>query len=178
MQKRRNIVLTGFMGTGKTSVGKILAKKLGFKFVDVDDIIEKKEGMKISDIFKKFGENRFREIEAEMIKLIAKKRGQVISTGGGAVLRDENMDALKSTGVVFCLTASEDTIFERVKNSKNRPLLQFEDLKGKIRELLRKRMDKYMNAHFLINTEGLTPEEVAEKIIEEYERFVYGKNKS
>lgn len=177
MQKRLNIVLTGFMGTGKTSVGKILAEKLGFTFVDVDKVIEKTAGMKISDIFSRFGESRFRDIETEVIKLITKKTGQVIATGGGAVLRDENMNALKSTGIVFCLMASEDTIFERVKNSKERPLLQVNDLKERIRELLGKRMDKYRNAHFLINTEGLSPQEVAEKIIKEYERFVYGKGK-
>lgn len=178
MQKKLNIVLTGFMGTGKTSVGKILAEKLGFTFVDVDEMIEKTTGMKISDIFSKFGEPRFRDIETEVIKLITKKTGQVIATGGGAPLREENMDALKSTGVVFCLTASEDTIFERVKNSTERPLLQGNNLKNRIRELLMKRMDKYRNAHFLINTEGLTPREVAEKIIKEYERFVYGKSES
>lgn len=178
MQKGVNIVLTGFMGTGKTSVGKILAEKMGFTFVDVDDVIEKTAGMKISDIFSKYGESHFREIETEVIKLITKKTGQVIATGGGAPLREENMSALKSTGVVFCLMASEDTIFERVKNSEERPLLQVNNLKERIKELLMKRMEKYRNAHFLINTEGLTPYEVAEKIIKEYERFVYGKGKS
>lgn len=171
----KNIVLIGFMGTGKSSVGKVLAEKLGVKFVDVDEVIEKTTGMKISEIFSKFGESRFRDIETEIIKLITKKKGQVIATGGGVVLRDENMKQLKESGVIFCLKASENVIFERVKGTQNRPLLQVENPKQTIRELLQKRMPLYEKANFCINTEGLTPEEVADKIIEEYKRLNNGK---
>lgn len=171
----KNIVLIGFMGTGKTSVGKVIAKKLGFKFVDVDEVIERTTGMEISEIFSKFGEPRFRDIETEMIKLITQKTGQVIATGGGVVLKDENMERLKENGVIFCLQAPENVIFERVKHTKNRPLLQVENPEEKIKELLQKRMPLYKKADFCIGTEGLTPEEVAEKIIKEYERLGNGK---
>lgn len=171
----KNIVLIGFMGTGKTSVGKVIAKKLGFEFVDVDEVIEKTTGMEISEIFSKFGESRFRDIEEEMIKLITQKRRQVIATGGGVVLRDENMKRLKKDGLIFCLRASENVIFERLKQTTNRPLLQVENPEERIRELLQKRMFLYEKADFCIDTEGLTPEEVAEKIIKEYERLSNGK---
>ena len=176
MEKKKNIVLIGFMGTGKTTVGKILAKKLGMNFVDVDELIEKTAGLKISAVFARFGEAYFRDIETEIIKSITKDSSQVIATGGGAVLRDENLNALKSNGVVFCLTASEELIFDRIKDNNERPLLQVENPKEKIRELLAKRMPRYMMADFIINTDGLTQEEVSEKIIKEYERIVNGKN--
>jgi shikimate kinase len=176
MEKKKNIVLIGFMGTGKTTVGKILAKKLGMNFVDVDELIEKTTGLKISAVFARFGEAYFRDIETEIIKSITKDSSQVIATGGGAVLRDENLNALKSNGVVFCLTASEELIFDRIKDNNERPLLQVENPKEKIKELLAKRMPRYMMADFIINTDGLTQEEVSEKIIKEYERIVDGKN--
>lgn len=171
----KNIVLIGFMGAGKTSVGKVIAKKLGFEFVDVDEVIEKATGMEISEIFSKFGESRFRDIEEEMIKLITQKKRQVIATGGGVVLRDKNMKRLKKGGVIFCLKASENVIFERLKQTTNRPLLQVENPEERIKELLQKRMPLYEKADFIIDTEGLTPEEVAEKIIKEYERLSNGK---
>lgn len=171
----KNIVLIGFMGAGKTSVGKVIAKKLGFEFVDVDEVIEKATGMEISEIFSKFGESRFRDIEEEMIKLITQKKRQVIATGGGVVLRDKNMKRLKKDGVIFCLKASENVIFERLKQTTNRPLLQVENPEERIKELLQKRMPLYEKADFIIDTEGLTPEEVAEKIIKEYERLSNGK---
>jgi len=171
----KNIVLIGFMGTGKSSVGKILANKLGLKFVDVDQVIEKTTGMKISEIFAKFGESHFRDIETEVIKLITQNNGQVISTGGGVILREENFKKLKDKGVIVWLKASENAIFERVKNCKDRPLLQVENPKQKIKELLTKRIPFYEKADFYINTEELTPEEVAEKIIEEYKRLKNGK---
>lgn len=176
MEDKKNIVLTGFMGTGKTTVGKIIAKKLGFSFVDVDELIEKTTGLKISEIFERFGEPRFRDIETEIIKSTSKNYAQVIATGGGAVLRDENLKALKSKGVIFCLTASEDVIFERVKNNNERPLLKTENPKERIKELLAQRMPRYMMADFIIDTDGLTHEEVAEKIIKEYKRLQNGKN--
>lgn len=176
MGKSKNIILTGFMGTGKTSVGKIVASKLAFKFVDMDELIEKTTGMKISEIFEKFGEPRFRDLESEIVKLLTKKRGQVISTGGGVVLREENIFNFKKSGVIFCLKASEKTIFERLRNCKNRPLLQVENLKERITELLKQRTPFYEKADLMIDTEGLTPQEVADKIIREYKRLYDGKN--
>lgn len=175
MEKRPNIVITGFMGTGKSTVGKIVSKKLKMKFKDIDELIEKATAMKISEIFKKFGEQRFRDMETEMVKLVTKKDAQVISTGGGAILREENFHRLKENGVVFCLTASEKTIFERLKNNKERPLLQVENPQEKIKELMEQRTPFYEKADFIIHTDSLSVEEVADKIIKEYERIVNGK---
>lgn len=171
----KNIVLIGFMGTGKTSVGKVLAKKLGREFVDVDEVIEKTTGMKISEIFSRFGERVFRDIETEVIKLITKKNGQVIATGGGVVLRDENMNRLRENGIIFCLKAKENVIFERVKHCTDRPLLQVQNPEERISQLLKERMPLYDKADFSVDTSGLTPEEVADRIIEEYKRLNNGK---
>lgn len=176
MERDKNIVLIGFMGTGKTTVGKIVAQKIGFDFIDVDETIERLTGMKISDIFSKFGEARFRDIETEIIKLITKKTGQVIATGGGAVLRDENIQALKKNGIIFCLEASEEVIFERVKESTDRPLLKVEKPLERIRELLCQRKSRYGLSDFVINTDRLTINEVAEKIVREFARLKNGQN--
>ncbi len=164
------------MGSGKTTVGKAVAKKLGMSFVDLDDVIEQAVGMKISEIFKNFGEERFRDIETEVVKIVSKKKGIVIATGGGVVLRQENIENLKKAGIIFWLTASEETIYERVKSCKDRPLLQVENPKERIKQLMQKRKPLYEKADVIINTEGLIPEKVAEKIISEYERLIDGKD--
>ncbi|MEN2994504.1 MAG: shikimate kinase [Thermodesulfovibrio sp.] len=176
MQKRPNIVLIGFMGTGKSTVGKIISKKLNFTYTDIDELIEKTMGMKISEIFEKFGEERFRDIETEMVKIVTKKHNQVISTGGGVVLREENILNLKNSGLLFCLKANAEKIFERIKNCKNRPLLMVENPKDKIKELMDKRKPLYEKADFIIDTDDLSAEEVAEKIIKYYESIVNAKD--
>lgn len=176
MKKKPNIIITGFMGTGKTTVGKIISNKLNFIFLDIDELIEKTTGMKISEIFKKFGENRFRDIETEMVKIVIKKRGQVISTGGGVVLREENLHNLKKSGIIFCLTASPNTIFERTKGCKDRPLLQVDNPQDKIKKLMNERRPFYEKAGIIINTDGLTASEVADRMIKEYERLTNGKD--
>ncbi|MCG2813749.1 MAG: shikimate kinase [Thermodesulfovibrionales bacterium] len=162
----KNIVLTGFMGTGKSEVSQELSKVLGWKAIDVDTEIEKSQRMKITGIFKQFGEPRFRDIEAEMIKKLSKNKNVIISTGGGAVLRQENMDALRENGVIICLTATPETIFKRTSNNDDRPLLQVEDPLKKIRELLKFRMPYYAKADIMIDTENKTPLEIAEEIIQ------------
>lgn len=176
MSGQKNIVLIGFMGSGKSLVGKIVAKRLNLKFLDIDSIIEKTTGMKISEIFARFGEKRFRDLESEVVKLLSSKEGAVISTGGGVVVRQKNMETLKKTGIIFWLKASEETIYERVKDCKDRPLLQVENPLQRIRELLKKRTPLYERADFTIDTDGVSPEEVAEKIINQYERVKGGKN--
>lgn len=178
MCRRLNVVLTGFMGTGKTTVGKIISEKLNLIFLDIDELIEKTTGMKISEIFKKFGENRFRDIEAEMVKIVTKKRGRVISTGGGVVLREENLNNLRKSGIVFCLTASPKTIFERTRGCEDRPLLQGDNTLDKIKKLMNERRPFYEKAGIIINTDGLTAYEVADIIIKEYERLTNGKDQS
>ncbi|MDO8746888.1 MAG: shikimate kinase [Thermodesulfovibrionales bacterium] len=162
----KNIVLTGFMGTGKSEVSKELAKVLGWKAIDVDTEIEKSQNMKITGIFKQFGEQGFRDIETELIKKLSKNKNVIISTGGGAVLRQENMDALRENGVVICLTATPETILKRISNNNDRPLLQVKNPLNKIKELLEFRMPYYEKADIMIDTENKTPLEIAEKIIE------------
>ncbi len=167
----KNIVLAGFMGTGKTEVGRVLAQRLGYVLVDVDDEIEKEQKMKISDIFGRSGEPAFRDIESAMIKKLAQLGKAVISTGGGAVLRQENIDSLRSKGVLVCLTASAETIFDRTKRSNDRPLLKVDDPLGKIKELLALRRPCYQKADIAIETEDKTPVEVAEEIIEKVRSY-------
>ncbi len=105
----KNIILTGFMGVGKTSVGTRLAKDLGYTFVDTDTLIEADQHMTITELFAKFGEPYFREIEARIIQEVMQGESQVVSTGGGAVIRDMNRDAFKKAGLVVCLTARPDS---------------------------------------------------------------------
>ena len=162
----KNIVLTGFMGTGKTSVARELSSMLGMKVVDMDTEIEKEQGMTINDIFARFGEGRFRDIETGMAKKVSRLNGAVISTGGGVVLRKENIEYLRDGGVVVCLMASPEVIYERTKHSDERPLLKVEDPLEKIRELLEYRLPFYRNADIVVDTDGKTPREVAEEIVE------------
>ncbi len=152
------------MGTGKTAVGKELSRLLNMRLVDVDSEIEESTKMKITDIFENFGEPYFRDIETGMIRKLANSRNTVISTGGGAVLREENMEALGTTGIVFCLYADPETIVARTSGSNDRPLLAVEDPLAKIKELLKARMPFYEKAGIMIDTNGKTPLEVAEEI--------------
>jgi len=154
------------MGTGKTEVGRELAHLKGLKLIDVDTEIEHSEEMTINDIFKRFGEERFREIETKMIDKLAREENVIISTGGGAVLRQQNLDALKKTGIVICLTASPETILMRTSATDERPLLQVENPLAKINELLQFRKPFYDRADFMINTEGKTPLQIAQEITE------------
>ncbi|HTZ18996.1 MAG TPA: shikimate kinase [Dissulfurispiraceae bacterium] len=165
MKTRQNIVLTGFMGTGKTEVGRIIARKLGFALVDVDEEIEKEQKMKIAEIFRRYGEPAFRDMESAVIGRLSERERSVIATGGGAVLRQENMDKLRENGIIFCLKASAGLIYERTKGSTDRPLLRVEDPLAKISELLAARQAFYDKADRVIDTEGKSPVQVAEEII-------------
>jgi shikimate kinase len=162
----KNIILTGFMGTGKTEVGKELSRLLNMKLIDVDTEIEKSKNMTINEIFKQFGESRFREIETEMIRKLSEDKNCIISTGGGAVLKQENMDALRENGIVINLMATPETILKRTSNSDDRPLLQVENPLDRIKELLNFRRPFYKKADLMIDTEGKTPLQIAEEIIE------------
>jgi shikimate kinase len=162
----KNIILTGFMGVGKTSVGTQLSKDLGFTFVDVDKLIEADQNLSITSIFSKFGEPYFREVEARIIGQVMMGEGQVVSTGGGAVIQDRNRRALKKGGFVVCLTASPDVIYERVKRETHRPLLQTADPKAKIKELLDGRAQFYAQADVCIDTSDKSVDDVIRAIKE------------
>ena len=154
------------MGSGKTAVGKELSRILDMKLIDVDTEIEKSEKITINEIFKQFGEPRFREIETDMIRKLSESKNTIISTGGGAVLKQENMDILRKNGVIVCLTASPETIFKRTSTNNDRPLLQVENPLERINELLNFRKPFYQKADVIIDTEGKTPLQIAEEIIE------------
>lgn len=161
----KNIILTGFMGTGKTTVGRILEKKLNMKFVDTDVVIERSAGIKIAEIFENMGETHFRKLESDAIEMITMNDNQIIATGGGAVINDYNLRLLKESGRVICLKADTDTIINRVCNDSSRPLLKGGDLKLTIENLMQRRMKHYNKADFIVDTDGKSPEDVANNII-------------
>jgi shikimate kinase len=151
-----NIILVGFMGTGKSVVGKKLAAKLNRDFVELDDIIETREKMPIKDIFEKKGEPYFRLVEKEVVKEASQRKNIVISAGGGAIIDEENFKNLKNSGTIICLKASPETILKRTIDLKTRPLLNVPDPKKKIEELLKKREPYYNKADFNIDTDSLS----------------------
>lgn len=161
----KNIILTGFMGTGKSSVGRHLAEGLGLGFVDTDDLIEGRAGLTVSEIFERFGEGRFRALEKEVIQGISTQCGLVIATGGGAILDGENLSNLKRCGVVICLTASPDTILSRIGEGDERPLLVGGDIRERISGLLKLREPFYMKADFTVDTTAKGVREVVEEIL-------------
>jgi shikimate kinase len=162
----KNIVLTGFMGAGKTAVGKELARLLDMRLIDLDSEIEKAEQTTIKAIFRQSGEKKFREIETEMIKKVANNEHIIISTGGGAIMKQENIDLLKKTGTIICLMATPETILQRTRNNSDRPLLQVADPLARINELLNLRKPFYEKADIIINTEDKTPIRIAKEIVE------------
>lgn len=160
----KNIVLTGFMGTGKTAVGRCLADKMSMRYASVDEAVESQEKTAISEIFRLKGERYFREKERGVIKEFCSGRGRVIDCGGGAIVDERNLKDLKASGHVFCLWAEPDVILKRVRACSSRPLLNVEDPMKAIKELLEKRKNSYMKAEFHIDTTNMRPEEVAEEI--------------
>ena len=162
---RKNIVITGFMGTGKSAAAKELARKLGMKFIDMDQIIEERQGTSISDIFDRYGENYFREQENELAKELSQKENMVIATGGGTLLSSDNARRLGQAGEIVCLYADSQTIYNRVKRKNDRPLLKGENVLGEIDHLLEERKKAYAKIKWKIDTTNLNIQEVTEKII-------------
>jgi len=162
----KNIILTGFMGVGKTSVGTRLAKDLGFTFVDTDEQIEADQNITVTGIFSTFGEPYFRDVETRIIKQILENENQVVSTGGGAVIRDENRRVFKENGITLCLTAHPESIYDRIKHETHRPLLQGENPLARIRELLDAREQFYRQADFIIDTSERSVDDVISEIKE------------
>ena len=164
----KNIALIGFMGTGKTAVGQLLAKKLKMAFFELDSLIEKKAGKSIPEIFQQDGEIAFRELEIEVTREVAQKQGSVIACGGGIVLNKINIDRLKQGAAIVHLTATPTEILRRVSiEAGQRPLLEVENPGLAIRELLKFRKPFYERAaDITINTSKLDIEAVAEEIME------------
>ncbi|MBO5623321.1 MAG: shikimate kinase [Butyrivibrio sp.] len=166
----RNIILEGFMGSGKTTVSEILSDRLGLELMDTDATIEDTEGRSISSIFREDGEEAFRDMETELLTMIAGDhlRDMVISLGGGMPVREKNRELLKESGKVVYLKASPETIYERVKGDTTRPLLQGEDPLLRIKELMDGRSDVYDEAaDLIIDTDNKTPDEICDEIIRE-----------
>ena len=159
-----NIYLVGFMGTGKSSVGRILAKKKKWNFIDLDELIELKEQRRIADIFAKEGEPYFRKIEKKALKEVVTQNKFVVACGGGIVLDKENIRAMKQSGVLVCLSASPKVILERASKNTDRPLLSVGDPARRIEFLLKIRAPYYMQADKIIDTSCLSIGQVVERI--------------
>jgi len=169
----KNIVLTGFMASGKTTVGKILSKKLGYAFYDTDSLIEEKEKRKISDIFSCEGEEYFRSLENEISTEFGEVSDSVISTGGGFVLNSENIVNLRKSSIVFNLNVSPDIIAKRYIAARiDRPLMRNDDLDG-ILKRYDDRREFYKNCDVVIDiVEDISPDEICDIIIEKYKNLL------
>ena len=167
MAERRNLVLLGFMGTGKSAVGRRLAGLARCDFLDMDTEIEKRAGKSIPDIFAEDGEKAFRDMESALAAEWGRARERsVIACGGGVVLREENVRALGENGVLVCLVARPETILERTSRAKNRPLLETEDREKKIRDLLAARAALYARIPNQVDTSEDDPEALAGRIFD------------
>lgn len=164
MREKANIILTGFMGTGKSTIGKNIAARLGWSFIDTDVLIEEDIGMTIATIFAERGEHYFRTLEREIIARVCHGTEQVIATGGGVMTNEENVRILKENGTIICLMAQPEVIWSRVQGNSDRPLLQGEKPLERIRELLATRAEAYEKADFTIDTSQLNVDEVVETI--------------
>lgn len=169
---KKNIVLTGFMGSGKSSVGVKLAERLNLDFVDMDREIEKVCGMTVSELFKRYGEQRFRSEEKLMARKLADQSGLVIATGGGVVLTEGNLDALRENGLVVNLEAKPEYIFQRVNRKKGtRPLLKKDLTVEDIEAMIKSRQALYQQADLIIETSDKSIVEVVEEIMVHLREF-------
>lgn len=168
-----NLILIGFMGAGKTTIGKLLAREKGLSFVDTDERITAEQSMSIPDIFERYGEPYFRDLETALLKnMQIDTENSVISVGGGMPVREENRELLRSLGCVIYLSASKQTIMERVKNDGSRPMLNGEDLESRVDTLMKARESLYRQAaHLDIRTDGRNVHQVLQIIEQETRRF-------
>ena len=163
----KNIILTGFMGTGKSAVGRILARRLKRRLLDTDTLVELLTGMPIPVIFERFGESYFRDRESEVIAGLERHPAGtlVVATGGGVVLREANMASLEKHGLIVLLTASVDAILQRTAKSDDRPLLRAPDARERVTTLLQQREPFYRRHHLAVDTTGKSPAAVADQIM-------------
>lgn len=166
MQKN-NIFLIGFMGVGKSTMARKLAQHLQMELVEMDETIEAEQGMKINEIFAKKGEERFRDMESALVERISEKQNVVVSCGGGAVLRADNVQNMKKSGKIVFLTATPQTIFERVRYSNNRPLLNGNMNVEYIEKLMEKRRCVYEKAaDIVVVTDGKSEQVLLKELLE------------
>jgi shikimate kinase len=171
-QANQSIVLIGMMGAGKSSVGRCLHESTTLALFDTDEIVTSKFGMPIPKIFSEHGENKFREAETEALGKVPSDQPAIIVTGGGIVLRQENIDLLKRLGAVVWLMADEKTLFERASRVGNRPLLQHEKPRRTFAQILQARLPLYAKvADIRVDTSMLTDEEVAVAILANLRRY-------
>ncbi len=166
---RKNLVLTGMMGVGKSTIGKRLANKLSFKFIDIDKVIEKKERCTIDIIFKNKSESYFRSLESKITLQKLKEEKVVISLGGGAFLNNSIRRAVKSSSISFWLDSNLDILIKRLKKNKKRPLITKKNLNYAVKKIYLERKKTYSEANFKIRCENLRPETIVSKILDLYE---------
>jgi len=163
-----NLALIGFMGAGKTSVGRLVAEQLHFDYLDSDELIQSRTGRSITEIFKTDGEPAFRALERQVVEELSNRARTVISTGGGLPVNPANLASLKTHALVVCLWASPEKIWERVKGQTHRPLLNDPDPQKKIRDLLATREQFYKQADVLVNTDIRSVREVALHVVHQF----------
>lgn len=171
MDERKNIVLIGFMGCGKTTLGKKLSMRLKYSFIDTDRYIERKEGITIAQIFQEKGEAYFRDLEKSTVELLSKEYGNIIATGGGIIKNEDNMHMLKETGIIVYLRATPEHIFRNIANDDTRPLLQGGDKLEKIRVLMEERRELYEKyADVTVSVSSGNVNQITERISRELKR--------
>lgn len=154
------------MGAGKSSVGRALQRRTGLELFDLDDAVSKRFGLTISEIFEKFGEEKFREAETEALRAFSPNKSAIVVTGGGTILRDENVDLVRRLGLVVWLDADEATLFERATRRGNRPLLQTENPRARLETLARTRSALYERASdFRIDTSAMNHDEITDEVL-------------
>jgi shikimate kinase len=168
----RPLILVGLMGAGKTSVGRRLAKRLNLPFCDADEEIVKAAGCSIEDIFELYGEEAFRDGERKVIIRLLDKSPKVLATGGGAFIDDTARKAIKENGISIWLRVPLDTLVMRTENRGGRPLLKDQDVPATLKTLMEKRYPIYETADIVIDAVGDTPDDTAEAIIKELERYL------
>ncbi len=170
---KKNIAIIGFMGAGKSTVGRLVAERLGKPFIDLDVEVEREAGLSVADIFTREGEKGFRERESQALKSALSREGVVIACGGGVVTVEENVALLRERALVFCLAVSPEVALRRVeKGGRSRPLLHGDDSAARARLLMEKRRKAYADtAHEVIDTDAAAPVEIAEEIAKRWRRY-------
>ena len=169
MKLKKNLVLLGMMGSGKSTIGYLLSKNLNLEFYDIDSIIEKQDGRKIAEIFNTEGEDFFRKLEEKVSIKILKLKNKIISLGGGAFLNENIRKEVLSNNVSFWLNWKDNTLINRIKRNNKRPIINNSN-ENEIKKLISKRLKIYSMADFKINCEKFTKNEITRKILDIYEK--------